>query len=564
MATLETAKNFERDLVGVGTQFGVATVIIVTCVHLFEVMRRRPRFQHLFTPRCRLIKNPSPLIPKRLYGWIPRVWSLDEKFYYTHVGLDAVMYLRFLRMVITVLLTTGIIVFAILIPVNYCTNKEKQDGQDVNQFSISNIPEGSRYFWIHLTCLYAFCFTSLFLLFRNSLDYIKMYGDTMMLKLKSGSIVPRSVLVTQIPRHLRTDEALRQYFEELGLGTVENATIIRNYQKLCRKIASRKGVLQSLEQAHLDLGRSFIKLLGKNPALLTDSLKPEEDARAVAHNQACHDMQRFMACVKRGRKGRADLNALLADDPLLFWRALSDLDRSLLTPAQPKIHMKNLSELDWDPAIDTYVYKLSRVERRVRQLRKLDRVADNFKPTDYGVVTFTHMNAAQATLKLTVSDQLHCLETMPCPEPRDLIWTNFLMDSRQRLVRMIVVNACVWTLIIVWLIPMASFLGLASLEKLKTLLPFLMDVGTINTWLRSVIERNLPSLLVSLAMVILPFIVLAISRIQFFPSHSALEEKVIERNFFFSIFNVLIFFCIGPPLLDSIQAWLLNPVGILD
>ncbi|RKP39689.1 hypothetical protein BJ085DRAFT_6564, partial [Dimargaris cristalligena] len=178
-------------------------------------------------------------------------------------------------------------------------------------------------------------------------------------------------------------------------------------------------------------------------------------------------------------------------------------------------------------------------------------------------VTFQNYNSAQACMRLQVSGQLHCLETTVCPEPRELLWSNFLMDERQKFLRSVLVNAGVWTLIIIWLIPMTSFLGLASLDKLSQLLPFLKNLTVSNLWLENIIKRNVPSMLVSLAMVVLPFIVFTISRMQYFPSYSALEQIAIQRNFFFAIFNVLIFFCIGPPLIESIRNWILDPVAIV-
>ncbi|KAJ1970163.1 hypothetical protein IWQ62_000132 [Dispira parvispora] len=561
MATLENAQ-YEKDLVGVGVQLGVAGVIIVTCVHLFEVLRKRPRFQHLFTPRCRLVKNPTPPIPPGLYAWLPHVWRLDEEFYYTHVGLDAVMHLRFLRMAAQLFGIVGLLIFAVLMPINYLTHT-MENAREVSQFSISNIPPQSHYFWAHLVFMYVLCFALMYLLLRNSLDYAKMLSDSMLLKVTSGSIVPRSVLVSHIPRELRNDATLKHFFESLGLGPVDSATMIRNYSKLNRRINQRKAVLQSLEQSHLDLARAFVALARRNQSFLME-VPVHDDPKAVMHNQACEDMLHYLQLIRKGRKGRKDLTALFEKDPMFFWRALSNLHRPLLDSSQPKLRVKNISESDWDPTIDTLLYKLAKVERRVRQLRQPTKVAENFKPTRYGVVTFRHYNAAQACIRLTVSGQLHHLSTTTCPEPRDLMWSHFLFDERQKLVRFLVVNGCVWTLIIVWLIPMVPFVGLASLDNLIKLFPFLEPLSVNTPWVKNFIERNVPSMLTSALMVILPFIVFAISRLQFFPSHSALEETVIQRNFYFSIFNVLIFFCAGPPLIKSIEAWWKNPISLLD
>ncbi|KAJ1649097.1 hypothetical protein IWQ61_009705, partial [Dispira simplex] len=561
MATLENAQ-YEKDLVGVGVQLGVAAVIIVACVHLFEVLRKRPRFQHLFTPRCRLVKNPTPPIPPGLYAWLPHVWRLDEGFYYTHVGLDAVMHLRFLRMTAQLFGVVGLVIFAVLMPINYLTHSS-ENAREVSQFSVSNIPSQSHYFWAHLVFLYVLCFALMYLLLRNSLDYAKMLSDSMLLKVSSGSIVPRSVLVSHVPRNLRNDAALKRFFESLGLGPVDSATMIRNYSKLNRRINQRKAVLQSLEQSHLDLARAFVALARKNQSFLME-VPVHDDPKAMLHNQACEDMLHYLQLIRKGRKGRKDLTTLFEKDPMFFWRALSNLHRPLLDSSQPKIHVKHISESDWDPTIDTLLYKLAKVERRVRQLRQPTKVAENFKPTRYGVVTFRHYNAAQACIRLTVSGQLHHLSTSMCPEPRDLMWSHFLFDERQKLIRFLVINGCVWTLIIVWLIPMVPFVGLASLDNLIKLFPFLEPLSVNSPWLKNFIERNVPSMLTSLLMVILPFIVFAISRLQFFPSHSALEETVIQRNFYFAIFNVLIFFCAGPPLIKSIEAWWKNPISLLD
>ncbi|KAJ1916217.1 hypothetical protein IWQ60_008178 [Tieghemiomyces parasiticus] len=560
MATIDDA-NYEKDLVGVGTQFGVASVIIFACIHLFELMRKLPRFRHLFTPRCRLVKNPTPPIPPGLYSWLPAVWRLDERFYYTHVGLDAVMHLRFLRMAATVMALGCLLVLASTLPVNYISDEHAR-GNEVSQFSVGHLPDNSRFLWIHLTALYLFSFGILVLLHRNSLDYIKMLGDTLALKVRSGSIVPRSVLVSRVPRRLRSEGALKALFEGLGLGAVENATMIRNYSKLNRRVTQRKNIMQDLEQAHLDLARGFVRLVRRRPNLL-DPLPVDYAEKAPHHDQACADMRRYLQLTRRGRKNRTELEALIHDDPHFFWRALARLYRPILDACQPKIYAKGISELEWDPKIDTYLYKLSRAERRVRQLRRVGRVPAQFKTTHYGVVTFQNFNSAQACVQLAVSGRIHSLETRACPEPRDLLWSNFLMDERQKFVRTLVVNACVWTLIIIWLVPMGSFLTLAKVDKLSKVFPFLKPLLVQNQWLQNIISRNLPSMLVSLTNVILPFILFAISRQQYFPSHSALERTVIRRNFYFAIFNLLIFFLVGPPVIDSIETWIQDPVSVI-
>ncbi|KAG0192109.1 hypothetical protein DFQ28_010108 [Apophysomyces sp. BC1034] len=81
---------------------------------------------------------------------------------------------------------------------------------------------------------------------------------------------------------------------------------------------------------------------------------------------------------------------------------------------------------------------------------------------------------------------------------------------------------------------------------------------------RSFIQNILPTLLVTLFMSFLPWILLEISKQQDFISYSELEDCVLGRYYHFAIFNVLIVFLLGTAFLSTMLDVFYEPAKLLQ
>lgn len=230
--------------------------------------------------------NPSPLIPAYPFSWLTHSIALSEHFYLLHTGLDATMYLRFLKMAMHFLLFNGVIVCCILMPIHWYAQpsptqwydgngypdlnsssptfmEQIQSNSTLNYLNIGNVPDSSNLLWAHLVMAYVVTLSWLWLLYTNYWDYMNMFRIYMSRLAVRGDKVTRTVMVQSVPHELRNDASLTAYFDKLGFGDVEEVKIVRMVAKLKRKMERREKLLVLLERSCLELGRNAVAAVNK-------------------------------------------------------------------------------------------------------------------------------------------------------------------------------------------------------------------------------------------------------------------------------------------------------------
>ncbi|KAI9475882.1 MAG: hypothetical protein EXX96DRAFT_486591 [Benjaminiella poitrasii] len=212
--------------------------------------------------------------------------------------------------------------------------------------------------------------------------------------------------------------------------------------------------------------------------------------------------------------------------------------------------------------------RLDDLDKEVIRLRDTDRSLEYYVPTGSAFVTFKSVHAAQICAQIATSWKPGVFDTCMAPEPRDVLWRSLLRRGRKSrimgTVRQCIVFVAVWSLTIFWLFPITFILGLTSIETLSNHVAFLRYFLASSLVVRSFIQNILPTLLVTLFMSILPWLVLEISKQQDFISYSELEDSVLARYYHFSIFNVLIVFLLGTTFLTTMLDVLYEPTMLIQ
>ncbi|RUS19906.1 hypothetical protein BC937DRAFT_86498 [Endogone sp. FLAS-F59071] len=658
MATIDTAHNYTPTILGLASTLGISAAISVSCVVAFEIFRRRKSMQYLFAPRTRMRSNPSPLIPTYPFSWLTHSITLSEHFYLLHTGLDATMYLRFLKMAMHFLLFNGVIVCCILMPIHWYAHpsptqwydgngylpnttsqsflEQIQSNSTLNYLNIGNVPDSSNLLWAHFVMSYVVTLSWLWLLYTNYWDYMNMFRIYMSRLAARGDKVTRTVMVQSVPHELRNDASLTAYFDKLGFGDVEEVKIVRMVSKLERKIERRDKLLVLLERSCLELGRNAVAAVNKkrkekgrkkrggnnedvqekeqgasfggpmqwaakqpdasNAEQLIDvSTNPDSQASSMSFTST-HTPARSMSVASvldlvtlpnpNLLKHQSPTSSAISSDPSDLWRILFTLPPSALTTLTPHhaphtfrisiiyrtlfIPAANLPFQQHSkrvPSIQHYAHTLGSLTRRINQLRDMEVSARYYKPTGNAFVTFNDWKAAQVCAQSVVCWKPGVLETKLAPEPRDLLWNNLMHRGTsgkiEGTVRQWVVLGAVWALTIFWLFPISFILGLTSLDTLSRHFQFLAPFIETAPIMRTFIQNVLPTLLITLAMSLLPWILMVMSKQQHFPSYSSLEDAVLQRYYHFAIFNVLIVFLLGTAFLTSILEVLQKPTSIL-
>ena len=118
----------------------VANVIVTTiCLLLFSFLR--PRLKRVYSPRLLLLDMMFPLgkIPNSCFAWVmPAFMANDDDVFY-YAGIDALVYLRFMKLCLKIsfiILPYGI---AVLLPLNFYGGEKLGE---LEQLSMSNISQG--------------------------------------------------------------------------------------------------------------------------------------------------------------------------------------------------------------------------------------------------------------------------------------------------------------------------------------------------------------------------------------------------------------------------------------
>lgn len=143
--------------------------LALVAIFLFSFLR--PRLKRIYSPRQLLLDMMFPLgkLPNSFFAWvIPAFMANDDDVFY-YAGIDAVVYMRFLKLCIKISLVIMPYGIAVLLPLNYY-GKGGLNGLD--RVALSNVTEGSPKLWAHLVAAWFYTAIICYLLYEEWKVYI--------------------------------------------------------------------------------------------------------------------------------------------------------------------------------------------------------------------------------------------------------------------------------------------------------------------------------------------------------------------------------------------------------
>ncbi|KAG9019901.1 hypothetical protein FRB90_000031 [Tulasnella sp. 427] len=249
-----------------------------------------------------------------------------------------------------------------------------------------------------------------------------------------------------------------------------------------------------------------------------------------------------------------------------IWEVLHTVPRHYLDAFQPLIRLNSLFRGATVPAIDYYTTKLGLLTALINESRS--RPTAQYIPASTAFVTFADPADAQRAVKILPShpkNPLACLVT-PAPEYGDLDWSRLMTKTfTGEFLKDWVVDLGVWVFTCFWIIPVTLLVSLVSINNLSALIPGLGGYLNRNPEQLEVISTLVPTLLVTGLAILVPLILLLISK----KAHnivllSKLHDQIMTRYHKFLVCNVLIFFCVGVSALHAFLASWKQPVNPLQ
>ncbi|XP_031377158.1 CSC1-like protein At1g32090 [Punica granatum] len=141
------------------------------------------------------------------------------------------------------------------------------------------------------------------------------------------------------------------------------------------------------------------------------------------------------------------------------------------------------------------------------------------------------------------------------PEPRDVYWKNLSIPFISLTIRRLVISLLVFALVFFYMIPIAFVQSLANLDGLVRVAPFLRPV--IETeFVKSFLQGYLPGLALKIFLLVLPAILMFMSKMEGYISLSMLERRTAAKYYFFMLVNVFLGSIVTGTAFEQLHAFL--------
>jgi lysine-specific demethylase 3 len=141
------------------------------------------------------------------------------------------------------------------------------------------------------------------------------------------------------------------------------------------------------------------------------------------------------------------------------------------------------------------------------------------------------------------------------PEPRDIYWDNLAIPYVSLTVRRLIIAVGFFFLTFFFMIPVTivqSFANIEGIEKRASFLKPIIDISFI----KSLIQGVLPGIALKIFLIVLPTILMMMSKFEGFLSKSALERRSALRYYIFNFINVFLVSVIAGTAFEQLDSFL--------
>ena len=192
-----TDKNINNPTETFGLVILVCFVVFILTVLLFSWLRAK--LKRIYSPRLLLMQDeqlPHGKLPSSWFAWIsPSLMARDDDIF-NHLGLDALVYIRFLKLLIKASIFTLPYGMFILVPLNVHGGMSLKEGLD--KVSMSNVALDSRKLWAHLIALWVYSLTFIYIVNEEW----KVFALYKQIYLTKGYRKQHVLLVQDIPKEV--------------------------------------------------------------------------------------------------------------------------------------------------------------------------------------------------------------------------------------------------------------------------------------------------------------------------------------------------------------------------
>ncbi|EAU91270.2 hypothetical protein CC1G_06905 [Coprinopsis cinerea okayama7 len=236
----------------VASQVALMSIVSIVTVLLFNLLR--PKNKIIYEPKVKYHEGnkPPPRITSHLFGWLPPLAHTKEPELLDKIGLDAVAFLRFNRLLRQLFSGIVLLTGAILIPINVTYNLKNVDKKSRDLLSMLTIRDvQGDFLYAHVATTYLITILIMGVVWYHWTQMIKLRHQWFRSPEYLQSFYARTLQVIHVPKKYQSDNGLKEIFDQLGMP----------YPTTSVHIGRKVGKLPELIEYHNQTVREFEQIL---------------------------------------------------------------------------------------------------------------------------------------------------------------------------------------------------------------------------------------------------------------------------------------------------------------
>ncbi|KAI8968836.1 DUF221-domain-containing protein [Trametes punicea] len=253
----ETTSQRTLAPVAVASQVGLMLGVSLATIFVFNILR--PKNKIVYEPKLKYhVGNKVPPRPSDSFlGWVSPLLHTKEPELVDKIGLDAAIFLRFLRMCRWLFTAIALLTCAVLIPVNVVFNLKYVPAKGRDALSMLTIRDLDKSNWIfaHVVVTYVITLVVIAIVWYHWREVVRLRREWFRSPEYLQSFYARTLMVTDVPKKLQSDEGLRAIFESVQVPYPTTSVHIG------RKVGRLPDLIEYHNNAVRDLEAVLVKYL---------------------------------------------------------------------------------------------------------------------------------------------------------------------------------------------------------------------------------------------------------------------------------------------------------------
>ncbi|KAF5389147.1 hypothetical protein D9757_004969 [Collybiopsis confluens] len=509
------------------------TALLGVEVGLFLFLKQR--LKRIYSPRTYLPppEKRSTEFPPGPWQWLPSLINSRAEDIMDKNGLDAYMFLRFLKMLVRIFFVFTIVTFIIIVPVNFVG--QHGASSSLEKITWTNIADADQQprFLAHILVVYLLTFYVIYQIRLEMSHFVSLRQQFLLSPAHSRLAQARTVLITSVPDTISTESAIRQ-FASFVPGGVERVWLYRDTKNLNKVFNERNKRCTELEKALSTILRVALKAWGKR-----DEQRKKRKAKGIPKPRN-GDVEAGEE--EGGGEPLDDDERLLEQEP-----SMKLLDELVPLSKRPKTRTGTLGLLG---------EKVDTLEWCKTDIAQLNDTIASLRASTSSDGKFLGSVFILCNLQIGAHILAQCVYRN---SPNDIVWHNLDDDALKTRSKVTLSWLITIGMIMLYSVPVAAVGTLSNLSGLCKSVQWLEWVCQLPKSVQGIIQGFLPPVLLAALFAVVPYVLKGLAWYEGLPRNSLISVSLYRRFFLFLLIHGFLVVTLSSGLIQVIEQIIDNP-----